>query len=204
MHGEIADGGVGTRIRRKKGWLAVTLPLLAVGLSACGSESPTQSQAQSDAGKSASQSSSTASSAGDGSGGSESTTAAGTVETFVTRVVTERYKKACMTLAPPDTPENVVKSRCANPDSWAILQSLNKAWTKPGVTLPPEAKVEVTNVTKKNGTATVPDTAITLDGRTLREIELMGSQGDTKSFSIALKLQKDGGNWHLSDVKMSF
>ncbi|OXM64249.1 hypothetical protein CF165_27165 [Amycolatopsis vastitatis] len=75
---------------------------------------------------------------------------------------------------------------------------MHDAWAKPGVELPPKGTVEVADVTAKGDRVTVPDTAVTLDGRTLRSLELVGATGDTGSFSLSLKVEKRGGAWYVT------
>ncbi|WP_236725307.1 hypothetical protein [Amycolatopsis orientalis] len=49
---------------------------------------------------------------------------------------------------------------------------------------------------------TVPDTAITLDGRTLRSLELIGGSGDSKSFTLTLNVEKRDGAWYVADLNL--
>lgn len=46
------------------------------------------------------------------------------------------------------------------------------------------AKVDVTGVAPESETVVVPDTAVRVDGQTLRSLELIGSTGDTESFGL--------------------
>ena len=62
----------------------------------------------------------------------------------------------------------------------------------------------MTGVTAKGTEVTVPDTAVKLDGRTLRSLELIGATGDTGSFSLTFKMQKHEGAWYVQgfDLKL--
>ena len=80
--------------------------------------------------------------------------------------------------------------------------TLHDAWAKPGITLPPKAKVEVTGVTKNGDTASVHDTTITVDGHTLNSLMLIGSTGDTAVFGMQLSLHQQGVQWYLGDMNL--
>ncbi|MEV4052819.1 hypothetical protein AB0J55_16680 [Amycolatopsis sp. NPDC049688] len=53
-------------------------------------------------------------------------------------------------------------------------------------------------MTPKDGKAIVPDTAVKLDGRTLRDLELVGTTGDTGSFSLGIKVAEHEGAWYVT------
>ncbi|KAA9159668.1 hypothetical protein FPZ12_019930 [Amycolatopsis acidicola] len=76
---------------------------------------------------------------------------------------------------------------------------MHDAWAKPGVKLPPEGKVEVSGVTATGDKVTVPDTAVTVDGKSLHDLELIGSTGDVSSFKLSLETTKKDGAWYVSD-----
>ncbi|MBB1152520.1 hypothetical protein H4281_05215 [Amycolatopsis sp. DR6-1] len=80
---------------------------------------------------------------------------------------------------------------------------MHDAWAKPGVTLPPQGKVTVDEVSTSGDQVTVPDTAVKLDGRTLRSLELIGSTGNTSSFSLAFKVQKHEGAWYVQGFDLN-
>jgi hypothetical protein len=87
-------------------------------------------------------------------------------------------------------------------EALASAKSLREAWAKPGVKLPPQGKVEVAEVSAKGDEVTVPDTAVKLDGRTLRSLELIGATGDTGSFELSFKMQKHKGAWYVESFDL--
>lgn len=192
----------------------VTVPILAITLGACAVDEPEESNPRSNVPQSETQttsatppannSESATARAGNGRESSGFKTPASAVESFVTQVLRGRYKEACLASAPERVSESEAKARCSGPQAKKMLKSLHDAWAKPGVKLPPEAKVEVTNLTKEGNTARVPDSQITLDGRTLRELELLGSSGDTKNFNFSLGLRKHDKTWHINKMDISF
>ncbi|MET8850812.1 hypothetical protein [Amycolatopsis sp. NPDC004625] len=126
-------------------------------------------------------------------------TPGGAVERWVTQILQERYTEACLSSAPVLLPAGQdAETLCRKPEVLASAKSLHEAWAKPGVTLPPAGKVEVAPVKQAGDRITVPDTAIKLDGRTLRSIELVGATGDTGSFSLSLKVQRHAGSWYVT------
>jgi hypothetical protein len=120
------------------------------------------------------------------------------VERWVTQILEERYTEACLSGAPLLPAGQDAEALCKSPTALASAKSLREAWAKPGVELPPRGKVEVATVTAKGDKVTVPDTAVKLDGRTLRSLELIGATGDTGSFSLGLKVQKHAGAWYVT------
>ncbi|WP_235190973.1 hypothetical protein [Amycolatopsis rifamycinica] len=120
------------------------------------------------------------------------------VERWVTQILREQYKEACLSSAPALPAGQDAEALCAKPRAAASARSLHDAWAKPGVKLPPEGKVEVATVTANGDKVTVPDTAVKLDGRTLRSLELIGATGDTGSFSLSLKVEKHAGSWYVT------
>jgi hypothetical protein len=127
------------------------------------------------------------------------------VKSFVTQVLRKQYVKACLATAPEgEVPEAERKKTCNSAKAKEALDSLRGMWAKPGVKLPPEAEVEVADVTENGDTAKVLDTAVTLDGRTLRELELIGASGDTESFNFSLDVQKVDDSWHVANWNIDF
>jgi Tfp pilus assembly protein PilW len=124
------------------------------------------------------------------------------LERWVTQILAEQYTEACLSSAPALPAGQDAESLCKQPVALASAKSLRRAWAKPGVELPPRAKVEVADVTAKGDQATVPDTAVTLDGRTLRSLELIGATGDTGSFSLSLKVEKHAGAWYVTSFDL--
>ncbi|MTD55816.1 hypothetical protein GKO32_17810 [Amycolatopsis sp. RM579] len=89
-------------------------------------------------------------------------------------------------------------------DGFDAVKQLHEAWaTKQGVKLPPEVKVTVNDVKGQDGKATVPDTDIKVGDKTLRDIELIESTGDTSSFQLSLQVQKKDDLWYVAgmDIK---
>ncbi|MEV7095342.1 hypothetical protein AB0M80_21120 [Amycolatopsis sp. NPDC051045] len=120
------------------------------------------------------------------------------VERWVTQILEERYTEACLSGAPLLPAGQDAEALCQSPAALASAKSLHEAWAKPGVELPPGAKVEVATVPATGDKVTVPDTAVELDGRTLRDLELIGATGDTGSFSLSLKVEKHAGAWYVT------
>jgi hypothetical protein len=118
------------------------------------------------------------------------------VERWVTQILQEQYTEACLSSAPALPAGQDAESLCKRPEASASAKSLREAWAKSGVKLPPARKGEVATVAAKGDKVTVPDTAIKLDGRTLRSLELIGDTGDTGSFSLSLKVEKHAGSWY--------
>jgi hypothetical protein len=119
------------------------------------------------------------------------------VERWVTQILDEQYTEACLSSAPLLPAGQDAGTRCKSPAALRSAKSLREAWAKPGVELPPQGKVEVTGVPAKGDEVTVPDTAVTLGGRTLRSLELVGATGDTGSFSLSFTVKKHQGAWYV-------
>ncbi|GAA1029090.1 MULTISPECIES: hypothetical protein [Amycolatopsis] len=49
----------------------------------------------------------------------------------------------------------------------------------------------------------MPDTAVKLDGRTLHSLELIGSAGNTGSFSLTFKVQKHEAAWYVQGFDLN-
>ncbi|WP_433870886.1 hypothetical protein [Saccharopolyspora sp. CA-218241] len=190
---------IGSVLTSSRKWL-VALPVLAMSVAGCGSQSATAgkdvaSTASGD-GTSRTAPPSKRTTPGKPTGGSAKPDEA--VKNFVTQVLTENYAELCMSNAPVLPPDQDPAVFCAQPAMHKSMGSLHDAWAKPGVKLPPEGEVTVdVPVKKKAKKVEVPDTAITLDGRSLRELELIGSSGDTSSFSLSLGVVKKDGRWYV-------
>jgi hypothetical protein len=197
--------------RRLLPWVA---PML-LGLAACGSVDvagsagpvPGVHPATSVASTSSAPAVSSAASAKPRSSGARPASGAEThgaaVERWVTQILEERYEEACLSSAPVLPAGQDAATLCKNPDVFKSAKSLREAWAKPGVKLPPAGKVAVTGVTAKGDKVTVPDTAITLDGRTLRDLELIGATGNTGSFSLTFSVQKHDGAWYVEGFNIN-
>ncbi|MFB9925009.1 hypothetical protein ACFORO_26595 [Amycolatopsis halotolerans] len=125
------------------------------------------------------------------------------VERWVTQILQKHYAKACLSSAPVLPPGKDAKTLCKSPEALKAAESLHDAWAKPGVPLPPQGKVTVDEVSASGDQVTVPDTAVKLDGRTLRSLELIGSTGNTGSFSLTFKVQKHEAAWYVQGFDLS-
>ncbi|MFD2466296.1 hypothetical protein [Amycolatopsis silviterrae] len=126
------------------------------------------------------------------------------VERWVTQILQKHYAKACLSSAPVLPPGQDAKTLCKRPEAQKSAESLHDAWAKPGVALPPQGKVTVDEVSATGDQVTVPDTAVKLDGRTLRSLELIGATGNTGSFSLTFKVQKHEGAWYVQGFDIDF
>ncbi|MGW4394989.1 hypothetical protein ACWEHA_06830 [Amycolatopsis nivea] len=125
------------------------------------------------------------------------------VEGWVTQILQKHYEKACLSSAPVLPPGKDAKTLCKSPSALKSAKSLHEAWAKPGVTLPPQGKVTVDKVSATGDEVTVPDTAVKLDGRTLRSLELIGSSGNTSSFSLTFTVRKHEGAWYVQGFDLN-
>jgi hypothetical protein len=183
-----------TRVPRT-GWLAAALVVLAV--TAC------QSKATASRGAPEPVESTSSDSANQPAGGD---TPADAVATWVTHIMLEEYTEACVlsaTVAADETGQDTETMCASEGDAIQAMTQLHEAWAKPGVTLPPDAKVEVDEVDVQGDTATVPDTSVMVGDVSLRELELIGSSGDTGSFELSLQVQKQDGSWYVAGMDMS-
>jgi hypothetical protein len=201
-------GSTANRRRARLSCLVALLPALAFGTAACGSaETGASSTGASGAATTATTPSSTPKSTDKSTPTSEKASAdtpAAAVETWVTQILQERYTEACLATAPAMPKEQDPATVCNGPDVKQSLASLHEAWAKPGVKLPPEGKVKATGVTAQGETVTVPDTAISVDGRTLHDLALIGATGNVDSFSFSLEMQKRDGVWFVGDLHIKF
>lgn len=189
-------------VRRPARWLFPLVPPMLLLVASCGSArvagsakpatiSPVTSAASVTAPTSAAQPTSGAK------------TPATAVERWVTQILQEQYTEACLSSAPAMPAGQDAESLCKRSEASASAKSLREAWAKPGVELPPGGKVEVATVTAKGDKVTVPDTAVKLDGRTLRSLELIGATGDTGSFSLSFKVEKHAGSWYVTGFDLN-
>lgn len=186
-----------------KRWCAVVVPLLAVSLSACAVGATGQGGGATASTENASNSAPRTLSRTPGEGQQlGAKTAAGAAESFVTWILQERYTQACLSTAQVADPKLNLEAMCRGPQPGRMMTSLRSAWAKPGVTLPPEAEVKVTNITQHGTTARVLDSEMTLDGRTLRELELIGAVGDVGSFHLSFDMRKKDGLWYVDTWNM--
>jgi hypothetical protein len=77
---------------------------------------------------------------------------------WVTQVLESHYQRACLASAPGAAAGQDPSQPCPSDTFSKVAQSLHTAWAKPGVTLPPKAKVQVTATTmpSSDGTVLVP------------------------------------------------
>jgi hypothetical protein len=188
--------------RPKVRWLAPMLPAVVAGLTACGSAGVSGSARPVTSPSASPASASPQTSQAQPASGAGTLQAA--LERWVTQILEEQYTEACLSGAPVLPAGRDAETLCKSPQALASAKSLREAWVKPGVKLPPQGEVEVTGVTAKGNEVTVPDTAVKLDGRTLRSLELIGATGDTGSFSLTFKMQKHEGAWYVQgfDLKL--
>ncbi|MFD2420555.1 hypothetical protein [Amycolatopsis pigmentata] len=179
------------------GGLAAMATMLTLGLSAC--QQHTEGAANPVA---ASSSANTSAAAPSSKASSQAATPGDAVSAWVTQVLQEKYVDACKTSVAIVAPSTSCTDD-GNNDVISAFKHLHEAWAKPGVTLPPKGKVEVAKIDAKGDSATVPDTAVKVDGKTLRDLELIGSSGNTSSFKLDLKTQKKDGVWYVSDMHIS-
>lgn len=195
---------VNTRQRRPR-WPAVLLPVAMLGFAACGTTGPDEQPQKGASGAISSATQEPAMTSGPShprsATGSETPEAA--AESWVTQILGGHYAEACLASAPVASPGEDPEALCSSPDVLKTGESLREAWAKPGVKLPPQGKVDVTGVTGEGDKVTVQDTAITLDGRTLRSLALIGSSGDTTSFSLTLDVQKLDGSWYVGNLNLN-
>jgi hypothetical protein len=126
------------------------------------------------------------------------------VTNWVTQILKEDYAEACRSsavVAPQDVPDPA-KLCASDGDAVSVMKQLHEAWAKPGVPLPPEVGVEVDNVDVQGDSASVPDTSIKVGDKTLRDLELIGSSGDTSSFQLTLQVMKKDDTWYVGNMDM--
>ncbi|WP_245617141.1 hypothetical protein [Amycolatopsis taiwanensis] len=190
------------------GRLTTAVVALALGLTACGSKdtgttgtgtSPVSVPAASAPSGSASASSNNTDSAGGARTPGEA------VSAWVTQILQEEYTKACQSSAVVAAEAGQDPATMCESGGGAVssMKHLHDAWAKPGITLPPAAKVKVDDVDPKGDTATVPDTSIKLGDKSLRDLELIGSSGDTSSFRLDLQVVKKDGAWYVGGMDIS-
>ncbi|WP_328615113.1 hypothetical protein OHS18_46570 [Amycolatopsis sp. NBC_00355] len=200
------SGAVGLRRVFRAGILAAVGIGLSLGLTACngklGSESGTAVPVSPAQGQvAASVPSATSESASIPSGGH---TAGLAVVKWVTQVLNEDYAKACRSSAAVAPPEagDPAKMCASDGDAVTAMKQLHDSWAKPGIPLPPEVNVEVDDVAVQGDSASVSDTSIKIGDKTLRDLELIGSSGDTSSFTLTLRVKKKEDVWYVGDMNI--
>ncbi|QWF77872.1 hypothetical protein [Amycolatopsis sp. CA-230715] len=175
---------------------AVVLPAALLGLAACGSAADPPGPATGSVPPSAS-GAPTPSAPANGA-----PTYQAAVERWVTQVLRKQYAKACLSGGPVLPADRDPETLCKSPQAIKAAKSLRDAWAKPGVKLPPEGKVAVTDTGAAGDQVAVADTAVELDGRTLRSLELVGASGNTGSFSLTFKVRKHEGAWYVESFEL--
>lgn len=139
------------------------------------------------------------------SGKGNGRTPASALKYWVTQVLEQHYTEACEATAPAAAPGQDPKTVCGSPDATRIGTQLHQAWTKPGVNLPPAGKVKVKAPASPQGNElTIPDNAVTVGGKSLHDIELIGPGGaTTTSFSMTFTLKKIDNTWVVGDFHLS-
>jgi len=136
-----------------------------------------------------------------GGAGAASPTAA--VQAWVAAVVEKQDTAACALMLEPASGgalRPVSAAECAQ--GATALDGLRTAWLKGSTPLPP--KVSVTGFSSSTATAaTVSDTGVLLDGRSLHALEAIGATVPSGgSFSVSLDLSKHLGGWYVSDMSI--
>lgn len=123
---------------------------------------------------------------------------------WVTQVLKEDYVAACQSSAvvAPAGAGDPAKMCASDGDAVNAMRQLHDGWAKPGIPLPPEVNVEVDDIDVQGDSATVPDTSIKIGDKTLRDLELIGSSGDTGSFNLTLKVKKKEDTWYVGDMNI--
>jgi len=124
------------------------------------------------------------------------------VAAWVPQILREQYTEACLSSVLVNDSGGDPATTCKSAKMTRTLKGLHDAWSKPGVT--PDSKVTVAKVDAQGDEAKVPDTSVKVGDRTLRDLELIGSSGNTGSFKLELKVRKKDGAWYVSDMNISF
>lgn len=118
---------------------------------------------------------------------------------FITDVLRRDYQRACLLSVAPKGVDGA--AACAKPAATSTLMALHDAWAKPGIPLPPASRVTVSGITTSGESATVSDTAIAVDGRTLNALTLIGSTNAT-GFHLKWSLSRMGGQWYIEQMDL--
>lgn len=190
--------------RKTTGWLAAAVVVLAVAVTACQPKAATLPGDAAPVGSTSATAEPTSSDSANQPAGGD--TPADAVATWVTHILLEEYTEACVltaTVASEETGQDAETLCASDGDAIQAMTQLHEGWAKPGITLPPDAKVEVTEVDAQGDTATVPDTSVMVGDVSLRELELIGATGDTDSFELSLQVRKQDGSWYVAGMNMS-
>jgi hypothetical protein len=142
---------------------------------------------------------------------SDQSTAQAAVATWVTAIVEDRPKKACLVMATPANDGSPAKANTAamcngnGPKARQTkqrLHSLHTSFTPAQPKNPPTVKVAKVSVSGK--TATVDGEQITVDGQTLKAIVLSHSSG-VKENEVGVKIKAAGvdSRWYVTDLGLS-
>ncbi|WP_174505116.1 hypothetical protein [Streptacidiphilus carbonis] len=125
------------------------------------------------------------------------------VQGWIAAVAEQKHTAACALMLEPGSDgalHPISNAQCTQ--GAKALDSLRTAWVKGPTALPP--KVSVTAFSSSTATtAVVSDTAVLLNGRSLRTLELIGStvpSGGT--FELSLGLSKYRSGWYVSALNM--
>jgi hypothetical protein len=184
---------------------SASLVALLTGTVACGSSATTATAGSATAATPTTTSAPATAATGKPGG---TTTPAGTatpealMTTFVTDVLEQHYRKACLLNgAPPPGIDLTPAQACAQPQAIKSLTDLRTSWAQPGITLPPQSKVTVNKITPTGATATVTDDQVSVDGHTLNALMMIGSH-NAQGFHVSWDLRKQQGKWLISSMNI--
>ncbi|MFI1330667.1 hypothetical protein ACH4U7_11060 [Streptomyces sp. NPDC020845] len=202
-------------IRSKKtavGWIAGFCVMAAVSvLTGCSTDSTkTDSTKATDTKGSASTADATPSQKGQ-SGAGDQSSARGAVATWVTAVVQDRAKEACLAMAnpgmdgAPPTPNTAEMCSGNGEEAKEMKEQVHRvhtAFTPDQPKNPPTVKVAEVPVTDKK--ATVDGEQITVDGQTLKAIVLSNSTGvEEDEVVVRIEVGVREGRWYVTDLRLS-
>lgn len=183
---------------------AVLLVGATAGVAGCSSAAKSADASVTTSAAASTTASTTSSATASGNASTAAATPGDALVGWVTEILETHYTQACLDAAPAIAPGQDPQKVCSGSQISqfdSVAKSLHEAWAKPGITLPPSGRVEVAaaSATSTGNAITVPDTAITVDGRTLHALELIGSSGDTGSFSMTFDVKKIDGAWYVDN-----
>ncbi|GAA0918845.1 hypothetical protein GCM10009574_045290 [Streptomyces asiaticus] len=193
------------------GWI-VGICVMAAGsaLVGCSADSTKAEDTKSTKGTKGPASTASATPSPKGQSGDQST-AQGAVATWVTAVVEDRPKEACLVMATPAGDGSPAKpgteARCGGkgPEAQQIkaqIHRMHTSFTPDQPKNPPTVKVAEVPVTGKK--ATVDGEQITVDGRTLKAIVLSHSTGVEKDqVGIRIEAGVVEGRWYVTNLGLS-
>ncbi|MDN3059030.1 hypothetical protein ABZ654_36125 [Streptomyces hygroscopicus] len=201
---------------RTIGWTAgAALVAAVVGVTGCSNDTdsaaekkPTASSSTADGAKETQKERASDDPAASQPSGTRQTTAEGAVAAWVTAVIENRPKQACLVMAEPATgssPARVGTPSLCNgntPEARKMRDGIGRfhaSFTPKRSTGDP--KVEVARAPVTGGRAVVPAEKVTVDGQTLDKVILSNSTG-LKSGQLDVKMEstKIGGAWYVTNL----